>query len=79
MRSLFAELVAAGYNAVFLQGGITVALGTTSIVFGEDGENFTSYVQQNLADGPSFEGDEGLSKADALQLCQKFGGSVATA
>jgi hypothetical protein len=79
MRQLFSEIKTAGHSAVFQQGGITVSLGATTIVFGDDGDHFTSYVQQTLPEGPAYSSEDGLTMAAALQLCSRYASTASVA
>jgi hypothetical protein len=79
MRQLFSQIKAAGYEAVFQYGGITVMLGSVTIALGPDGEAFTAYVQQDLAEGPVFSNIEGLTLDSALQLCSQYASTASVA
>jgi hypothetical protein len=46
MRQLFSQVKAAGHEAVFQYGGITVMLGSVTIALGPDGEAFTESALQ---------------------------------
>jgi hypothetical protein len=69
MRQLFAEIKATGYEAVFQYGGITVMLGSVTISIGLVDGGFTTYVQQDLPEGPVFTSTEDLSRDEVLALC----------
>jgi hypothetical protein len=79
MRQLFSEIKAAGYEATFQYEGITVIGTTGTIVFGQDGDGFSAYVQQNLPAGPVFTSPEVLTNAAALELCSRYASTASVA
>jgi hypothetical protein len=72
MRELFFQLEKAGFICVFRDGGITVTLGLVTIVLGDDEGTFMAYVQEDLESGPKHTSLDGLSQADAIELCQSY-------
>ena len=79
MRQLFSEIKAAGYEATFQYEGITILWATGTIAFGQDGEGFSAYVQQNLPDGPVFNSFEALTKTAVLELCSRYSAAASIA
>jgi hypothetical protein len=72
MRELFFQLKKSGFSGTFRDGGIVIDLPKVSICLGADGDHFMSYVQEDFEYGPVFTASEGLTKAEAIELCQSY-------
>ncbi len=78
MRELLFKLKQAGLSCDFRDGGIIVTLSNSSIVVGQDAENFMAYVQEDLDFGPKHTAFDNLSQEQVIELCQSYVQPIAT-
>jgi hypothetical protein len=70
LRELLPDLKSAGFNVVSLSGGLVVSTAAASVTIGHEASGFTTYVQTGTNEDPVYSGEDGLTKAQVIAVCQ---------